>query len=106
MAERANNGDKATPAERLRQEMATYNARRNIAPWLKPGLLPEDIRERLEAAVAAGSQVGPDIASHLHRLWDFALAPEESHTVIRAAANYVVERYIDGRERGGKLSKE
>src|SRR5262249_27990106 len=104
MAERANDGD--TPAARLRQEMAAYNARRDIVLWLKQGLLPEDIRERLAAAVDAGSQVGPDIASHLHRLWDLALGLEESHTVIRAAANFVVERYTDKRERGGKLSKE
>jgi hypothetical protein len=106
MAERANGGETDTPVQRLRQEMAAYNARRDIVPWLKQGLLPGDIRERLAAAVEAGSSVGAEIASHLNRLRDLQLGPEESLTVIRAAANYVVDRYVAERERGGKLSKE
>ena len=50
-----------TPADRLRQEMAVFNARRHIVPLLEPGILAEDIRERLVAAVEAGSRLGPEM---------------------------------------------
>jgi hypothetical protein len=93
-------------AERLRQEMAIFDARRQIVPLLKPGVLAEDIRERLAAADEAGSRLGPEIASQLHRLRDLQLGAEQSLTVIRAAANYVVKRYVASRERGGKFSTD
>jgi hypothetical protein len=101
-----NNGAQLAPAERLRQEMAVFDARRQIVPLLEPGLLAEDIRERLAAAVAAGSRLGPEIASQLHRLRDLQLGADESLTVIRAAANYVVERYVASRARRSKLTSE
>jgi hypothetical protein len=94
------------PADQLRQEMTAFNARRQIAPLLQAGILFEDVRERLAAAMGAGSAVGPEIASQLHRLRDLQLVREESFAVIRAAANRAVDRYVADRERGGKLSKE
>jgi hypothetical protein len=95
-----------TPADRLRQEMTTFNARRQMVPLLQPGILLEDVRERLSTAMGAGSAVGSEIAGQLHRLRDLQLTREESLAVIRAAANHVVERYVAARERGGKLTKE
>jgi hypothetical protein len=93
------------PAARLRQEMTVFNARRQIGPLLQPGILAEDIRERLTAAVEAGSRLGPEIAAHLHGLRDLQLGPDASLIVVRAAANRAVERYVAARERGGKLSR-
>jgi hypothetical protein len=46
------------------------------------------------------------VAVQLHRLRDLQLGPEKSGTVIRAAANRVVELYIARRERGGRLTTE
>jgi hypothetical protein len=46
------------------------------------------------------------LAVELHRLRDLHLGVEKSATVIRAAANRVVERYVAGREKGGRLSTE
>src|SRR5262245_16486062 len=96
---------KPAPAVRLRQEMIVFNARRQIGPLLQPGLLAEDIRERLTAAVEAGSGLGPEIAAHLHALRDLQLGLDASLVVVRAAANRAVERYAAARERGGKLSR-
>jgi len=96
----------ATPADQLRQEIAVFHERQQITPLLRPGLLCDDIREKLAAAVAAGSPVVSEIALQLHRLRDLQLGAEEAGTVIRAAANYVVTRYVADRERGGKLSRE
>jgi hypothetical protein len=95
-----------SPADQLCQEMTAFNTRRQIVPLLQGGVLAEDIRERLAAAVEAGSRLGPEIAAQLHRLRDLQLNREESLTVVRAPANRVVERYVAGRERGGKLTKE
>jgi hypothetical protein len=94
-----------TPADRLQREMVAFNARRRIAPLLQVGLLAEDIRTKLIEAINAGSGVGPDIAVHLHRLRDLQLGPGQSLTLIRAAANRAVGRYVGARERGGKLSR-
>jgi hypothetical protein len=94
------------PAALLRREMATFHARTQIAPLLQRGVLADDIREQLVAAVEAGSPVGPDIAAHLHRLRNLQLGREESLTVIRAASNKAMARYVAARERGGKLSRE
>jgi hypothetical protein len=94
-----------TPAEVLQREMVAFNDRRRIAPLLQPRLLAEDIRTKLIEALDAGSGVGPDIATHLHRLRDLQLGPEQSLNLIRAAANRAVDRYVGARERCGKLSR-
>jgi hypothetical protein len=64
-----------TPADRLRRDMASFNARRQISPLLQAGVLPADISQRLAIAIDAGSAVGPDIAAHLHRLRDLGAWP-------------------------------
>ena len=95
-----------TSAGRLRQEMAVFNARRQLALLLAPGFLADDIRRKLKDALDGGSRVGPEIAAQLHLLRDMQLGREEAGAIIRAAANRAVERYVAARERGGKLSKE
>ena len=109
MGDKPENGkppESEIPGERLRRECADYRARRHSCPPVEGHCPRPRYQGKLAEADRAGSPAGAEVAVELHRLRDLHLGVEKSATVIRAADNRVVERYVAGRGKGGRLSTE